>query len=48
MRRIRGRFAGAFGGLAVGLMAAAGALAAPQPEPHDFTIRDFHFRPGEN
>ncbi|MDB5435640.1 MAG: homoserine O-acetyltransferase [Phenylobacterium sp.] len=48
MRGIRGRFAGVFGGLAAGLLAVTGAIAAPQPEPHDFTIRDFRFRSGES
>ena len=44
MRGLRGLVVGA----TLGLMAATCAAAAPPLlEPHDFTIRDFHFRSGE-
>src|ERR1700761_2412251 len=34
-------------GWAVGLALAGGAAAAPAFEPHDYAIKDFHFRSGE-
>src|SRR6185503_10009421 len=38
----------ALAGMLGGWLVAAGALAAPPPlAPHDFTIRNFHFRSGE-
>ncbi len=41
---MRGLVAGIF----ASLLASAAALATPPPlQPHDFTIRDFHFRSGE-
>jgi homoserine O-acetyltransferase len=44
MRGLCGLFAGVF----AGLLAATGAVAAePAFAPHDFTVRDFHFRSGE-
>ncbi len=43
MRTIAGFLAGLAGGLAL----ASSAAAAPNFEPHDFTIKDFHFRSGE-
>jgi homoserine O-acetyltransferase/O-succinyltransferase len=45
---MRGLLAGALA-LLVGLWASGAALAAPPPlEPHDFVLRDFHFRSGES
>ncbi|HEY2358880.1 MAG TPA: alpha/beta fold hydrolase [Phenylobacterium sp.] len=35
------------GGLVAGLLASTGALAAPEFQPHDYAIKDFHFRSGE-
>jgi homoserine O-acetyltransferase len=42
-------FAGLVLGLCAGLFAAAGVAAAAPPalEPHDYAIKDFHFRSGE-
>jgi len=44
---MRGLFL-AISGLFAGMALATAAIAAPPPlEPHDFTLRDFHFRSGE-
>ncbi|MBS0331288.1 MAG: alpha/beta fold hydrolase, partial [Proteobacteria bacterium] len=43
MRKILGFLAG----LAAGLALAGGAAAAPDFQPHDYTIKDFRFRSGE-
>ncbi|HEY3951646.1 alpha/beta fold hydrolase [Phenylobacterium sp.] len=43
MRKIRGLLAG----VAAGLALAGSAAAAPDFQPHDYTIKDFHFRSGE-
>ncbi|HEY2753032.1 alpha/beta fold hydrolase [Phenylobacterium sp.] len=46
MRGIRGLFAGAIGGFFAGL-AASTAIAAPEFQPHDFEVKNYHFRSGE-
>ena len=38
----------ALAGVAMSALLAATAQAAPDPQGHDFTIRDFHFRSGES
>jgi homoserine O-acetyltransferase len=38
----------ALGGLAAALISFTAAVAAPQPEPHDFLVKDFKFRSGES
>jgi homoserine O-acetyltransferase/O-succinyltransferase len=38
----------ALGGLAAALLSLSAAQAAPEPQGHDFAIRDFHFRSGES
>ncbi len=40
-------FQGLVAGVLTSFLAATAALAAPALEPHDFTIKDFHFRSGE-
>jgi homoserine O-acetyltransferase len=37
----------ALAGLAAAVLGLSAAQAAPEPQGHDFTIRDFHFRSGE-
>jgi homoserine O-acetyltransferase len=38
----------ALGALAAALVSLGQAAAAPAPEAHDFTVKDFHFRSGES
>jgi len=44
MGRVWGR---ALAGVAAALVSFGGALAAPEPTPHDYVVKDFRFRSGE-
>ncbi|THD61465.1 alpha/beta fold hydrolase [Phenylobacterium sp.] len=47
MRKIAGLLAGLVAGCIAGFGATAGMAAPPPFEPHDYAIKDFHFRSGE-
>src|ERR1700744_865579 len=47
MRKIMWKTLGFVAAAAAGLALAGGASAAPDFQPHDYAIRDFHFRSGE-